>query len=108
MNLDDRTKSFLAIYRLVPTLLAGPLTAESTEEMPAFLLARGTLDKIAEARPLLPALDEAVARALRETTVAWWLEVTRDSLACGFHEEEWWENLLRQAAERPAELQEVG
>ena len=108
MSLSERTESYLAIYGLVPKLLAGPLTADATEEMPAFLLARGTLDKIEEARPLLPSLDEAVAQALRQTTVAWWLEVTRDSLACGFHEEDWWENLLRQTAERPAELQEVG
>ena len=108
MNPSERTESYLAIYGLVPKLLAGPLTVGSTEEMPAFLLARGTLDKIEEARPLLPALDEAVARALRQTTVAWWIEVTRDSLACGFHQEEWWENLLRAATQEPAALQKAG
>ncbi len=108
MNLSERTESYLAIYGLVPKLLAGPLTEEATEEMPAFLLARGTLDKLEEARPLLSALDEAVARALRQTSVGWWLEVTRASLDCGFHQEGWWEDLLRQAAERPTELRKAG
>ncbi len=99
MNLSERTEGFLSIYRLVPNLLTGPLTTDSSEEMIAFLLARGTLDKLEDARPLLPALDDAVARALRRTTVPWWLEVTRISFQCGFVESPWWKSILRLAAE---------
>jgi hypothetical protein len=103
----ERDRSLLKMYELAADRLEQPVTADTYEDMVAYLLGREGLEESPQLAAKLHRLDARFANALAAASRDWWREVTKISFRTGFAQSAWWQNILRLAAEEPEPLKKA-